>query len=300
MTLDKKQTVWQPGRQWWGEQWSLGANPAHSLRVQRSFRAMPNPLRVEEPDNEAVRKLIDDIKKDSPPDVSRMARVDLDGDGREDLVLWHVGGGRIDFKTDISVFLRGPDQKLPERPTQILHCRGIPIPTGSTFAASPVVDLKGDGKYELVLLDLKPTILSYSGAVEMALSHGLDWLLTIRLFHQGAFSRSPDASVPLTGILPAEIMNEWPVFIQGDFNGDGRPDLFFRRSETRWNIFFSTNDARWFVPEPAMTFDAAGQAYLEIKDLRGDGLSDIIWHNLDQPALSIFMSPSHLAKGGKP
>ena len=59
-----------------------------------------------------------------------MDRVDVDGDGREDLVLWQVSG-KLDIKTDIYIFLRGADQKWPERPTQVLHCRGLPIPTGS-------------------------------------------------------------------------------------------------------------------------------------------------------------------------
>ena len=58
--------------------------------------------------------------------------------------LWQVND-KLDFKTDIYIFLRGADQKLPERPTQILHCGGFPIPIGSTYEASPVMDLNGDG-----------------------------------------------------------------------------------------------------------------------------------------------------------
>jgi len=60
---------------------------------------------------------------------------------------------RLGLSTDVYVFLRGADDKLPERPTQILHCRGIPIPIGSTFRSSPIADLKGDGTYELVLME---------------------------------------------------------------------------------------------------------------------------------------------------
>ena len=55
----------------------------------------------------------------------------VDGDGREDLILWQVSG-KLDVKTDLYLFLRGADQKLPERPTQILHCRGFPIPVEFT------------------------------------------------------------------------------------------------------------------------------------------------------------------------
>jgi hypothetical protein len=97
--------------------------------------------------------------------------------------------------------------------------------------------------------------------------------------------------------LLSEFSFVWPIFIQGDFNGDGRPDLLVRGLGTQWNIFLSTTDGRWFAPQPAMTFDAPGHGYIEINDLNGDGLSDIIWHEPAEHRLSIFMSPSHQAKG---
>jgi hypothetical protein len=49
-----------------------------------------------------------------------------------------------------------------------------------------------------------------------------------------------------------------------------------------------------------MTFNATARGYVEIADLNGDGLADIIWHELDSPNLSIFMSPSRQAKGKNP
>ena len=49
-----------------------------------------------------------------------------------------------------------------------------------------------------------------------------------------------------------------------------------------------------------MTFDAPARGCIEIQDLNGDGLSDIIWHEPDEPSLSIFMSPSRQAKGKNP
>jgi hypothetical protein len=236
--------------------------------------------------------------------------VDVDGDGREDLVLWQLTGN-LGFKTDICIFPstlrstatedgRGANGQLPEQPTQVLRCRGFPIPLGSTRQWSPVHDLDGDGIRELVLLEFKPDILSANGVVETFLSHGIDWVLTIRTFHGGAFSGSPDASVEVKGILPAEVLGGWTFFIDGDFNGDGRPDFLVRRTETQWNFYFSTTDGRWFAPQPAMTFDAPTKGYLEIKDLNGDGLSDVVWHEPDEHMLSIFMSPARQAKGGKP
>jgi hypothetical protein len=299
LALDVKQTAWSLNRYQWRDLWTLGPNPAHSLDVEQSFRAEPEQARDKEPENEAIRKIIADMKKNATASPPQLDRVDVDGDGREDLVLWQASG-KLDFKTDVYIFLRGADQKLPEQPTQVLHCRGFPIPIGSTRKQSPVHDLDGDGVCELVLLEIKTRIISESGLVEMAVSHRLDWALTIRSFHHGAFSHSPDASVPVTGILPSEVLAGWPFLIQGDFNGDGRLDLLVRRSDTQWSIFLSTTDGHWFAAQPAMTFDVPTRGYIEIQDLNGDGLSDIIWHEWDKPNLSIFMSPPRQAKGKNP
>jgi len=95
-------------------------------------------------------------------------------------------------------------------------------------------------------------------------------------------------------------LSEWPLFILGDFNGDGRPDFLFRRSETQWNVFFSAADGRWFEPQPALTFDAPRNGSIEINDLNGDGLSDIIWREPENSRLTIFMSPSRRLVGKKP
>jgi hypothetical protein len=295
LALDAKQTAWFVNRYPWRDFWALGSNPAHRLDVEQSYRAQPELARNMEPENEVIQKIIADMKKNAAASPPQLDRVDVDGDGREDLVLWQAGG-KLDFKTDIYIFLRGADQKLPEQPSQVLHCRGFPIPIGSTNQRSPVHDLDGDGVCELVLLDLKTRIISESGLVETLVSHGLDWALTIRSFHHGTFSHSPDASVTVTGILPSEVLAGWPFLIQGDFNGDGRLDFLVRRSDTQWNIFCSTTDGHWFAPQPAMTFNVPTRGNIEIQDLNGDGLSDLIWHEWGQPNLSIFMSPPRPAK----
>jgi hypothetical protein len=295
LPLDVKQTTWHLSR----DQWAMGPNTAHNLRVQQSFRTKPDQELDIEPENEAIRKIIDDLKNTaaaSPPNTNRL---DVDGDGREDLVLWQFSG-KLDLKTDIYVFRRGADQQLPGRPTQILHCRGFPIPIGSTKEESPVNDLNGDGICELVLLEPKTAFASPSGFLEMALSHGVEWSLTIRSFQRGTFSSRPDAAVLVTTIMPLEDLGELPICIQGDFNGDRRPDLLAKRSETQWHIFFSTMDGRWFAPPPALSFNAPARGYLEINDLTGDGLADIIWHEPDEVRLSIFMSPSPQLKGKSP
>jgi hypothetical protein len=299
LRFDSEQTTWSVNLYPLLNPWTLGRNPAHRLRVQQSFRTKPDPKQDKEPENEIIRKIIADMKTSAKAGPPMTDHLDVDGDGREDLVLWQVCG-TLSFRTDIYIFLRGADQQLPGQPTQILHCSGIPIPIGPQYDWSPVHDLHGDGICELVLLEFKPSLTSASGFLEMVLSHGIDWSLTIRSSRRSGYSSSPDASIPMTAILPAEILSGWPFFIQGDFNGDGRPDFLVRRSDTQWFIFTSTTDGRWFAPQPTITFETPPRGYIEINDLNGDGLSDIIWHEPDEHRLSIFMSPPRPAKDKNP
>lgn len=297
VALNAKHSNWFVAR----DEWMMGPNASHNLRIAQLFLARPDAKRNKEPETEAIRKTMDNMKKSNNELAPIMERVDVNGDGREDVVLWHDYVGVLGFQTDVYIFLRGADNQLPGQPTQVVHSRGFPIPMGSESKWSPVHDLKGDGVCELVLLEFNVSLATAGGLVETALSRGLDGSITIRSFHDGAFAANPEASIPVKIILGDwGEFNSFPIFLEGDFNGDGHPDLLVRRSETQWNIFVSTNDGHWFTPQPAMTFDAPARGYYEMQDLNGDGLADIIWHEPEEQRLSIFMPPRSPAKSKNP
>ena len=299
--FEVKRTSWHADR----SEWTIGPNSARSMYLQQSLRSKPDDAENWKPENDTIRKLTDEMKNAAVRDMLGTNHVDVNGDGRKDLILWQTFTG-IDPRTDVHIFLRGADGKLGDQPTQALHCRGFPIPVGSTEQGSPIGDLKGDGTYQLVLVELKTAFTSVDSLVEMALSGGLECALTIRTFNNGAFSGSPNATIPIrtimpiTTLVPVEEFNHWPFFICGDFNGDGRPDLLVRQSTTRWSILFSTADDRWFMPQPAMTFETPIQGYFDIKDLNGDGRSDIVLRAQNDPRIFICLSPSQQAKGNHP
>ena len=295
ITLQPNHNSWSGSR----NAWTLGLNSSHTLDIQQSIRSRPDEADGDKPENDTIAKLLADMKKAGPWNQPQIARVDLNRDGQMDFILWQVVPDS--FRTEVYVFLRDAAGQLPERPTQVLHGRGVPIPIGSLREATPLADLKGDGAYELVLLEPDIRIISASGLVDLALSRGVEVTLTIRSFKDGAFSRGANASIPLTVLLSWYGSRQWPFFIRGDFNGDGRPDLVIQRSSTRWEIFFSTNDGRWFQPQPAMTFEIPmpgyfERRYFEIADLNGDGRSDIVSHDLDDPRMFIFLTQPNLRK----
>jgi hypothetical protein len=278
--------------------WKMGPDYARELNINRYYLANRDEAVKPAPEDNTIGKLFSTLRKAEPGHWPEMMIVDLDGDGREDVVVWQVLGD-FEARTDLYIFLRNADGKIPNRPTQILHCRGMPIPVehGGT-RSSPIVDLKGDGAHELVLLELKASIMSADGAIEAMLSRGMNWELAIRTFQNGAFSHNPDASIAVTGMMTGGPWEQWPsFFISGDFNGDGRPDFVVRRSAKEWDIFFSTKDGSWFERQPSLKFDAPVEGRLGLLDLNGDGRTDIISQASDDPRIFLFLSQPQPTKG---
>ena len=94
---------------------------------------------------------------------------------------------------------------------------------------------------------------------------------------QGGFAQS--------SYLSGDVATSWSVAAMGDFNGDGRDDLFWRNSSgavSTWtstgtgfaqNTFFAQVDRSWHVQG--------------VGDFDGDGKADLLWRNADG-SLSIW------------
>jgi hypothetical protein len=268
------------------------------MRVRQAFLARP----VEGAENSErkaeaaeIRKIFHDMAKDDD-EKYEMERVDINGDGQEDMIFWQISQ-ELDPKTDLFLFLRGADRLLPKRPTQVLHCRGFPILIGPPQKVSPLCDLDGDGVCELVMMALKNAVISKNTVVEMIFSKGVDWTLTVNAWKRNAFSRDQKGVLNLTSTLPGE-MGAQPLFLMdGDFNRDGRPDLLVRRSASQWNIYLSAIGKEWFAPEPAAALELPNDTYFEIRDMNRDGQSDLVARSSQNSNLTIFLSRSLGEKG---
>jgi hypothetical protein len=130
------------------DNWSVGPDVSHTLHISQSVNASTNNPDKGKPETNGIARLMKELNKAGTWHHPLNADVDLNGDGQKDLVIWQVLG-ELDFKTDVYVFLHGADGKLPDQPTQVLHCRGFPIPIGSSQSQCPVGHLAGDGTYQL-------------------------------------------------------------------------------------------------------------------------------------------------------
>ena len=302
---------WRPGRtldlhmtqtSWQREylDWMAGSNPSQTVSIRTQFRAGYDPNRAEEEkaENEAIETLIEDIRADAEWGTHGVKRQDVNGDGRQDLVLWK---SRRDMspKTTVLVFIRDRDDRLPQRPTHVLRGSGVPIYVNRKLRISPMWDLDGDGKCELILLTLKTQVTSWSGLVKVVLSGGVDWIFTVRSGRDDDYSGGPDFQMDITSRTPSDRSVEWMFRIDGDFNGDGREDILLERSSDQYDVYLSDTDTGFFRREPPLSFKAPVEAWTHIADLNGDGISDLLVRERRVARITVFLSQSQKHKGAR-
>lgn len=84
-------------------------------------------------------------------------------------------------------------------------------------------------------------------------------------------------TMPLIAAFRTSKVQASRVSFRGDFNGDGRSDIFWRNTVTGANIIWlsgnaSAQQAATTVPDPAWSVEGVG-------DFNGDGKADIFWRN---------------------
>ena len=299
---------WRPGRtldlhmrqsHWQREHldWMAGANPSHDVSIMVQFCTDGDPDKTEEKaENATIQKFIEEIRADAEGYSHGVKHQDVNGDGRLDLVLWKSLRD-MNPKTTILIFIRGRNGLLGERPTHVLRSSGVPIRVNREQGISPMWDLDGDGKCELVLVTLKTRMTSWSSLVNIALSGGVDWIFTVRSGRDGDYSGGPDFQMDMTSRTPSDSSVEWLFLIEGDFNGDGREDILLERSSDQYDVYLSDADTGFFRREPPLSFQAPVEAWTDIADFNGDGVSDLLVRERRVFRVTVFLSQPGKQKG---
>src|SRR5207249_785797 len=104
---------WRPGQviplvatdvRWSGtpNAWNTAPGGSYSLQVRQSFRReRGKPV---ESENEAIKRIAEEMKKAVSPYLVGTNHTDINGDGRKDALFWQCYPG-LDPKTDIYLFL---------------------------------------------------------------------------------------------------------------------------------------------------------------------------------------------------
>jgi hypothetical protein len=292
---------WSTWRTYQSSDWAIESNPSRRMTVRTMFRADPESSRAQENQSrgDEAWKLIEQIEKDTQWSFQRLQHQDIDGDGREDLILWRSRGD-VNPKTIALIFVRGRSGLLPKKPTHTVRGSGMPILVNRQRGVSPMWDLDGDGRCELILVALKTRLTSWSGLVDMFLSGGIDWVFTVRSGRNGDYSGGPDFRMDVTSGMPRDDSIASLFQIKGDFNGDGREDLLVERSPDQFDVYLSSEASGFFRQGPAVVFRAPTAARrVDTADLNGDGVSDLFVQGREQPQVTVFLSQSGQSKGAR-
>ncbi len=292
--LGPTEIEWEAGE----EHQMMGPAMAYSLYVTQTIRVRPqdNQTQEKEEEKKPTQEQIERIAKEAKWRRYDTQHQDVNGDGREDLVLWR-NHGDVSPGTTILLLLRGTDGRLPEQPTRVLRHSGLPIRVDRTVGTSPFWDLDGDGRCELILTAIKTRVTSWSGLVDLALSGGLDWTFTVRSGRSGDYSGRPDFQMDATSAVPS-ITSLFSVFLlDGDFNGDGRKDILVLRGPEQFDVYWSDAGTGFFQPGPALSFAAPIEARrVDTSDLNADGISDLFVQKALDAEITVYLSQSDQRK----
>ncbi|MHC4112900.1 MAG: FG-GAP repeat domain-containing protein [Planctomycetota bacterium] len=275
--------------------WSIGARRSDQIRIRTIAQSKSEDSEPRKPEleNDYIKKMVEKVSEKEMQACS-VVREDINGDGNEDVALVHLVQD-VDVKTNIIIFQRQKDGKLPEKPSQVLRCRGIPVEGDypGPFYFTPFVDIDNDGYLEIVMIELKALLLSASSFVEAIVSKGLDWVLSIRQFKEGkGYSNRADFKMDVTIMLPISEQFAFSINFDGDFNADGRPDLIIRRTPTQSNIYLSSLANGFYEKESKLQLEVPAEGRMSVEELNSDGISDIYLIDYEKGKIAVFLSES--------
>jgi len=280
--------------------WSLGSRKSEQIRIRTIAQAKSEDREQKEPtkENEYIREVLEKTK-DKELQGCFVQEQDVNKDGNKDTILLHLQQD-IGVRTNVIIFYRRKDHTLPEKPDQILRCRGMPImgdyPRPSYCSA--FFDINNDGFLDIVLMELKTIPTSAGDLMEILASKGMTWTLTVRVFKQPeGFSNRADFRMDFRTMLPVSESFEDVINLEGDFNADGRNDLIVRRSPTESDIYLSSVRTGFFESQPKLQLEVPADARTSVEDLNDDGVSDIYLLDYEKGRITVFLSKTSNSKG---
>ncbi len=270
---------------WGASAWSLGGRSGGWLCLRTTVSDKPKEDKQDEQDKDPVQRVYDAMPKGHLWD-SRLVRCDVNGDGRTDAVIWSVNT-EIQRQTTVQLFLVGADGRFRDQPDQVRRASGMPAVWDS------LVDINGDGKLDLLMVEPRKMPTSMHEAIEMLVSGEGDGRIAIQPFETKGFARRPTFRLDARMTLNRSRL----IDLGGDYNGDGRKDILVWRAPTEADVYLSRTSGELFERQPGLRFRAPAFSFVEAQDLNGDGIDDPVFNNYDDNEYAVYLSRRSAKEG---
>ena len=196
------------------------------------------------------------------PFIAQDASIDTDSDSLTDYEEYYLDTSPIDTDTDGD----GYDDATDAFPVDATEWRDTDGDGIGDNSEEPVrADVNGDGRADLVWRNASKT-------------QGWNFLWNM--------NGTEIASLSPINVVQGE---NWQLSL-GDFNGDGKSDLFWRDPAQfgGMNYVFEMNGVQ-IVQKSRMPNASPNFSLLKNGDINGDGKDDVIWHNTDTNTLAFWL-----------
>jgi trimeric autotransporter adhesin len=212
----------------------ISRNQSGDVRVDTDSSSLPAPS----PISATLRKAQQDWMLESV--------IDLDGDGKADLVWRYMKPGSNDSGVIFAWFSAGNDA-ASVNVSEVVYRGGAPL----TWTLIGGMDIDGDGKGDLIWLNPTNEIRSLTSTSRRAWKN------------------------ERIGALPAG----YSIQKLSDFNADGKGDILFKDSAGRVKLWLL--DGTRIAADVDMPSVAASTTFFAAGDFDGDGTIDIVWRKAD-------------------
>lgn len=189
------------------------------------------------------------------------AMADIDGDGMAD-VIWK------------NVAQSGPTPNPPNGEVVIWYMNGAAVRSGAAVLTSNgVIEAYLDSPWHIVA----------AGNFDLDAHQELMWrnqstgdMVAWRVFGPPQYSATFQNSLTVN-MTPPNL--NWSVTVSGDFNGDGKMDLFWRNAATGEDMLWLMSDASNGTAAATTTVSDLNWKCSGAGDFDGDGKADLVWWN---------------------